>query len=200
MDNCTIPQKTCTKCGQTYPATLQHFEAQKYGKNGLRAQCRVCRREYKREQDRKYYRANHEKMLEMKRKSNNKQYQISPDKAYIRKLIRRARVRQLPANFTFEQWINCLEYFNYCCAVCGSQLRDLFGNVEPHADHWIPLANPECLGTVAENMICLCSFCNLSKGATMPHMWLKNQYGTRKANEILKRVTEYFEWISNVGD
>lgn len=106
---------------------------------------------------------------------------------------RRARKRSLPDTFTESQWIACLEYHHYTCAVCGNQLIDLFGNV-PHADHWIPLAyngddNP---GTVATNMICLCSACNLSKRDTMPDVWLKAQYGTRKANEILRRVKIYF--------
>lgn len=139
-----------------------------------------------------YYRANKERAAESARRwrENNS------DKLIIYQQRRRARKRQLPDTFTTAQWVACLEYFNYCCAVCGNQLRDLFGNV-PHADHWIPIsyegdANP---GTVAENMICLCSSCNHSKSAKLPDAWLRETYGTRKANEILVRVNAYFESV-----
>lgn len=125
--------------------------------------------------------------------------QANPEKVAAAKARREARKRQFPVAFTFEQWQSCLEYHHYCCAVCGNQLRDLFGDVKPHADHWIPLSyegadNP---GTVATNMICLCSDCNFSKRATMPDVWLIEQYGKRKANEILTRVNTYFEWITS---
>lgn len=111
---------------------------------------------------------------------------------------RRARKRALPDTFTPKQWVACLEYFNYCCAVCGNQLRDLFGEVSPHADHWIPINykgedNP---GTVAENMVCLCNSCNPSKSDKMPEVWLKETYGTRRANEILARIQAYFLSLS----
>lgn len=109
----------------------------------------------------------------------------------------RARKRNLPDTFTSDQWLICLEYHNFCCAVCGNQLRDLFGEIEPHADHWIPIASNECLGTVIDNMICLCNKCNQSKGAKMPDEWLIEQYGKRKAQTILNRVHAYFEWALN---
>jgi 5-methylcytosine-specific restriction endonuclease McrA len=108
---------------------------------------------------------------------------------------RNARKRGLPNTFTSQEWIACLEYHHYCCAVCGNQLRDLFGNVEPHADHWHPLSVDGCPGTVAENMICLCSTCNQQKTNKLPAIWLTEKFGTRKANEILARVAAYFEWV-----
>lgn len=108
---------------------------------------------------------------------------------------RRARIRSLPDTFTHSEWLICLEYFNYCCAVCGAQLRDLFGDVLPHQDHWIAVSNPECPGTVAENMVCLCNDCNFSKQAQLPDVWLKQKFGTRKANIILARIEAYFAWV-----
>jgi hypothetical protein len=121
----------------------------------------------------------------------------NPDKLRAISLRRRARKRRLPDTFTSEQWLVCLEYFNYCCAVCGAQLRDLFGDVQPHADHWIPLSydgddNP---GTVVENIVCLCNGCNRSKSAKMPDVWLVEKYGKRKAAEILVRIHAYFEQV-----
>lgn len=112
--------------------------------------------------------------------------------------IRRARRLSLPTRWNKKYWAACLEYFRYRCAVCGAQLRDLFGNVEPNADHWIPLTykggdNP---GTVRENMVCLCNDCNLNKFNKMPEQWLIDRYGKRKAGIILNRVLIYFEWTS----
>ena len=114
-------------------------------------------------------------------------------------LRRRARKRGLLDTFTGEQWLQCLDYHNYCCPACGVQLRDLFGNVKPHADHWIPMSydgddNP---GTVATNMICLCNKCNMSKHDIMPDVWLKQKFGTRKAAQILARIEAYFATLDS---
>jgi 5-methylcytosine-specific restriction endonuclease McrA len=96
----------------------------------------------------------------------------------------------LPATFTLEQWRACLEYWNGCCAVCGKQLRDLFGNVEPHADHWLPLSKGG--GSEAKNMICLCSECNMNKHDAMPNEWLTQKFGQRRAKAISENVKKYF--------
>ena len=44
-DNLT-PQKTCTKCGITKPATIEYFHTQKRGKFGFRSICRECNHLY----------------------------------------------------------------------------------------------------------------------------------------------------------
>ena len=153
---------------------------------------REANREKIAETDRQYREANREQIAE-----TDRQYRIAnPERGRAASARRRARKRGLSNTFTGEQWIQCLEYHNYCCPVCGSQLRDLFGNVEPHADHWIPLASDECPGTIAENMICLCNNCNQSKWATMPDVWLEREYGTRKVKQISARIAAYFEWTT----
>lgn len=115
---------------------------------------------------------------------------------------RRARIRTLPARWNGQDWERCLDYWHCTCAVCGGQLRDLFGEIEPHADHWIPLNykgadNP---GTVPENMICLCNKCNLSKQDKLPDEWLIGIHSKRKANEILERIAAYFEYMKGQGN
>jgi len=113
---------------------------------------------------------------------------------------RRARKRNLPNTFTPEQWRHALDYFHGCCAVCGRQMNDLFGEFYPAADHWIPLSykgkdNP---GTTATNIIPLChgvGGCNNKKNSTMPDEWLEREYGKRKAKEIIARIETYFESI-----
>lgn len=230
MSNDTTDTKTCTKCGQTFPATAEFFHRGKVYKGGFRTWCKVCVREYGkkyvqvnadkrrayrqtnadriRENQRKYQKENLDKKhqyqrkyqrnnVEKERERQRKWMQANPDKGRIFASRYRARKRQLPDTFTPEQWIACLEYHHYCCAVCGTQLRDLFGHVEPQADHWLPLSSDECTGTIATNMICLCNSCNHSKFNKLPDIWLKEKYGTRKANEILKRVDDYFKWVIN---
>lgn len=157
---------------------------------------------------RQYHQANRKKILERNyqyRQTNRERLnessrlwsQANPEKRRINANRRRARKKQLPDTFTHEQWQECLEYWNGCCTVCGNQLRNLFGDVVPHADHWIPLAIPDCPGTSADNMICLCSSCNSSKNSSNPVEWLERKYGKRKAKQILERVEKYFEWVRN---
>jgi len=141
-------------------------------------------------------RRNHHK-YKVQKSEYGRRYRSKPEN--LRRIMvnasrRRARKLSLPDTFTVEQWECCLEYFNYTCPVCDSQLRDLFGDVEPHADHWIPLSyeGDDNLGTVAGNMICLCNSCNLSKSAKLPADWLAQNYSKRKASHILERVETYF--------
>ena len=149
-------------------------------------------REEKAENNRRYREDHRETIAERKRRWG----EANPEKRRIANSRYRARKRGLPDTFTDEQWIQCLEYFNYCCPVCDNQLRGLWGDIEPHGDHWIPMSyegddNP---GTVASNMICLCNHCNQSKFNKMPDVWLKEKFGRRKAKPIMARIEAYFEW------
>lgn len=207
--------KVCPHCGIEKPATTEFFY--KNSRTGwVTSYCKVChnmltvdwmKRNPERIKDnQRKLRLNNldryrtkDKIFRMKYKTKRAEYEreyrrSNPDKKRVRDNRRKARKLNLPDTFTIEQWFACLEYFNYCCAVCGNQLRDLFGNVEPHADHWIPLSyegddNP---GTVAENMVCLCSDCNQNKKDTLPHVWLERKYGVRKGKQILNRINTYF--------
>ncbi len=150
-------------------------------------------RERRIEKSRQWYAANREKMA-----VTNRQYKLSHRQYYLVSGHRyRARKRSLPNTWTEAQWVKCLKYWGHMCAVCEYPLSDIFNSVKKHADHWIPLSykgvdNP---GTVATNMICLCDKCNHSKNDSDPIIWLTSQYGKRKANQIFKRVAEYFKWI-----
>lgn len=155
-------------------------------------------KEKKREYMREYHSANRDERLEYhkKYKLTNKdkleEYRLANrDKYRINTSRYRARKRQLPDTFTSEQWLTCLEYFNYTCTVCDIS----FENAKPHADHWMPLTSSECIGTVANNMVCLCASCNTSKGYKLPDIWLVERYGVDKANEVLEKIKCYFDWI-----
>ena len=113
-----------------------------------------------------------------------------------------ARKNALPNTFTPEQWEQCLSYFDHSCAVCGTP-QDLF--IQLQADHWIPLFNDDCTGTVMSNMIPLCggskfnshTGCNQSKGCKDPMEWLEYKYDTRKAQQIYNRIIDYFAWVES---
>src|SRR4030095_13167308 len=71
-------------------------------------------------------------------------------------------------------------------------------------DHWIPLADPASPGTVPWNMLPLCHwkkntknsshapYCNASKGAKDPVVWLTEKLGPRKAKAKLKEIETFF--------
>jgi len=178
--------KRCSKCRKVQPT--DEFSPHKAMPDGKQPRCKACRRQDRRRQ----YAANPESI-----RRQVKAYQgANPETMKAVRLRRKARKLALPDNLTSQDWLRCLEYWCYCCAVCGGQLRDLFGNVEPHADHWIPLSykggdNP---GTVPENMICLCNSCNLSKHDKPAEDWLIDRFGKKKAAIILKRIETYFAW------
>lgn len=119
------------------------------------------------------------------------------EKKRVAKHRRKARKHNLPNTWRVQHWHLCLEYWHNTCAVCGGQLRDLFGEIAPNADHWIALTDkrPDNPGTAPENMICLCSKCNFSKSKKPPEQWLIETYGTRKAKAIMQRIQDYFDWI-----
>jgi 5-methylcytosine-specific restriction endonuclease McrA len=120
-----------------------------------------------------------------------------PDKMQDSERRRRAREASLPFNFSTFAADRALEYFHGCCAVCGKPLRDLFGDIKPHFDHWIPLSDPRenNPGTVTTNMVGLCNKCNMSKHDHDPIDWLNMKFDQRKAKRIIQRVETYFDWV-----
>lgn len=116
---------------------------------------------------------------------NKERFRVSQHKS-------RARRRSLPATLTSEQWEFALNYFNGCCAVC-ERPSGLWHKIV--MDHWIPVANPECPGTVVANMIPLChgiDGCNNSKANYPAEEWLIKKFGKRKSKTIISKIEHYF--------
>ena len=198
--------KQCIKCDEYKPLDAFNYQ---------RNHCKECRNRYgfirrnhpEVKQYDKAYRQRPE-VKERKRQYNqlsktkeaNSEYRQRPEvkkQRGINHRNRKARKRSLPNTLTVIEWQNALNYFNGCCAVCERQLNDMFGEFNVHADHWIPLSyegddNP---GTIATNIIPLCKRCNLSKNATMPEEWLKQNFSKRKAKKITARIQEYFDTL-----
>lgn len=179
-----------------------------------RYQYYLTNREYILEYQRRYRRDNRERILEYDRKRakltreyharNSRRWRLANPEALRRHHhLRRSRKRALYDKWTARDWGNALKYFNGCCAVCGRQLKDLFGTHTAAADHWIPLASPDCPGTIPTNIIPLChgeNGCNNRKSARNAREFLETEFGKRKASQILKRIGAYFEWVKNQPD
>lgn len=152
----------------------------------------VNSREKKAAKMRKYYAAN----PEAAKKRLADYIKKNPEWAKVRDAKRNARKRSLPDNFTVDDWKHALAYFNGCCAACGRP-QGLWHTLA--ADHWIPLSSPDCPGTIPVNIVPLChgiGGCNNTKHNKNPEQWLNEQFGTRKAKQIMRRIQNYFDSFS----
>lgn len=156
--------------------------------------------EKRKEWARRQYFANRDKNKEI----NRRYRQLNPDKERERKRIyaaknpdkgvlyarrREARKRGLPDTLTDVQWVRAIQYWQSCCAYCGSRMDN------PTMDHYVALTHPRCLRTVVENIIPACLSCNLSKHNKEATVWLTEKFGEDRAREILARIHAYFEAI-----
>lgn len=185
----------CTRCLQ--PKPIDEFGKDKNRPNGIHPWCNQCRAEYRDDHAADiqaynqqydataYYHQNRERILaNFKRKyANNPRF-----KAVIkaRQQNRKARKLSLPNTFTEQDWLDCLDYFGYRCAACGS-------TDHIQADHFIPLTDPECPGTTKSNMIPLCRSCNNSKHANSPFDWFFIKFGSQ-GEAILSAILDYLEF------
>lgn len=118
-------------------------------------------------------------------------------KARLNSGRRRARQIGKPDSFTMHDWQIALDYFDHRCAVCGRPIG-LWHNLAQ--DHWIPISNPDCPGTIPTNIVPLCQGqggCNNSKNNNEAFNWLINKFGKRKAARIMKRIQGYFDWLKH---
>lgn len=114
---------------------------------------------------------------------------------------RRARKHNLEGKLTTAQWKRCLQYWDHRCAVCGRQ-AGLWHVLAQ--EHWIAIADPrpDNPGDAAWNVLPMCHSkkdgsggCNNSKGKTDPLKWLYRWLPKKKADEVLKHIEAYFEWV-----
>jgi hypothetical protein len=175
----------CSVCHSWKPATTDFFYADRSSKTEFSCDCKDCKTKANEKRRR----------LKGKRIRNTGRDRAKEALNVVR---RRARKRNLPDHFTRQDWQRCLEYFNHCCAICGRQLKDLFGTHTAAADHWVPLTSPDCPGTVPTNIVPMChgiGGCNPSKAANNAEQWLIKRFGKRKAKKKLAEIEAYFEWL-----
>lgn len=140
-----------------------------------------------REIDRRSAKKNHKKIIE-----RHKRYHNSPEGNLKFRLNRHRRysLKKGTSNpMTEAQWVECLKYWGYCCAYCGSS-----GNGKPiEMDHFISIiANGDYS---QKNMLPACKSCNASKNDDDPQKWIKWKFPER-SDEILDAIQKYFAQIS----
>ena len=100
-----------------------------------------------------------------------------------------------PSCFTGQDWINCLEYWDHKCAVCGQSNGFWWGL---SIDHWIPNSLETTPGHVPWNIVPLCigmGSCNVSKKNLMPDEWLIKKYGIAFAAKKMDEIEHYFSLV-----
>jgi len=159
---------------------------------------RIDHPEVSREKGRAAYHAHIERRREYdKRRGPNRLRHEDPQARKVRAIRRKARKLSLPDHMKKSDWIRCLAYWHDRCAICGRP-RGLWHTLA--ADHWIPLSNPQCPGTVPGNILPLChgqDGCNNRKHNNAPIEWLYSRYSKRKADKILKAIETYFQWVKD---
>lgn len=97
-----------------------------------------------------------------------------------------ARKRGLPDTLTKDQCKRAVEYFENKCVYCGKELSVVT------LDHYIPVSDPDCPGTIASNMLPACFTCNASKQDTDVRIWLLRSYDKEMTDSIIRRIEAYF--------
>lgn len=142
----------------------------------------------------KFYRENRIALLEHRRSMPRPKN--DPARLRAAKVRRRARERGFADSYVGQDWRAALDHFGGCCATCGRP-PGLWHTLA--MDHWIPLIDPDCPGTVPANIIPLChgiDGCNNSKGSRDAKDWLISKFGPAKAARILERIDAYFASIT----
>ncbi|UYC94539.1 HNH endonuclease [Bacillus thuringiensis] len=101
-----------------------------------------------------------------------------------RNQIRRAKIRDLDATFTSEEWIECKRYFANRCAYCGESVEKL------EQEHFISIENGGPF--TKENMLPACKSCNSSKRDRDFYKWYPRQlfYSEQRENTIIKYLKQ----------
>lgn len=179
-----MEMKTCTKCGNEFPATLEYFY--KY-KNGLTAACKECRKG----ESKRHYQENKEKHnqysrewaiknkdkrniilrryrennIENVRKSNREWQKKNPEKLVIQLQRRRTRKYNTEGIFTKQDVLDRYASQFGMCFYCGISLENKY-----HVDHYIPLSKGG--NNKPENIVIACPYCNWSKNNKLPEEFM----------------------------
>lgn len=122
--------------------------------------------------------------------------QLHPEKARANARRRRSLARSLPDTLSHAVWLRLMAYWGDKCAVCGRP-AGLWHHITQ--DHWIPMADTSCPGTVPSNIVPLChgvGGCNNSKNDRPADLWLLGRLGKTKGRRKLREITQYLAWAS----
>jgi len=148
----------------------------------------------RRAKDRRYYRENRTKALERSR-----EYRQRPEvhrRIIAKNRLYKANKQSLPNSFTETDWQYALDYWHGCCAVCERPPGFWHKIV---MDHWIPISDPKCPGTIPSNIIPLChgvGGCNNNKHSQDPEDWITQRLGEKAGRKKLLRIKDYLQSLA----
>jgi hypothetical protein len=182
-------ERHCSFGNHWLPSDPEHFGTNKQRCDGLNPYCKTCN-----SQRYKDYRRTHPEYSDRINR-NQKEWrannlEIAREKGRISMNKRKARKRELPKKFGPGDSLRMRNYWKRKCAICDCETD----KVNPLcSDHWIPINDNDCPGTIPTNMVPLCKRCNSSKGNRRPDDWLFDKYGYVLGYAKLKRVEIYFQ-------
>lgn len=157
-----------------------HYYKNKEKRNEQIAKWSRENRDKRRDIDKRSYQKNREKRIEksMQWIRNNLERHAE------RNQIRRAKIRDLDATFTSEEWIECKNHFANCCAYCGDSVEKL------EQEHFISIENGGPY--TKENMLPACKSCNSSKRDRDFYEWYPRQtfYSKQREDKIIKYLKQ----------
>lgn len=139
-----------------------------------------------------WYSKNKEELLEKRKEwyKNNRELEIAKVRQYqktekgrinvnIQVQKRKARLKGLPYEYSREDWIRTISYFDNRCCYCGEEKKLT-------KDHFIPLSKGGEF--TVNNVIPACLSCNTSKYNNDFYKWFRKQpfYTREKETKILK--------------
>ena len=156
--------KTCSKCKQEYPATLEYFHKKK---NNLRSHCKSCHiknvAEWQKNNPKK---ANKTKYVWSQRNPEYKHqwYENNKEKAYAANRRRKANLKNVISEPYTDQQI--LDKYGHNCYLCQEPIDFTVPRTEPkgfQVEHVIAISKggPDTLENVRPSH----AYCNWSKGS-----------------------------------
>jgi hypothetical protein len=134
-----------------------------------------------------------QKHIEVVRKrarlSSHKYRLLSRNKDRVQRL---EREQGLCHSFSVSDWDYAVEYWRHACALCGAP--DGFWLCLAQ-DHWIPVADPTCPGTVPWNILPLCHGrwgCNNGKGKKSGEQYVQERFKPKEAAKKLQAIEAFF--------
>ena len=207
MNNHNKKYKTCKTCGRTFPKTLDFFHSN--GNGTFKSECKSCRsinrkdrvkfgyHQYNSEKAKVYY-SRHKKQIAQRNKRYDDRHKDSTiarkrkwrnehkKQASLSSLIslhkKEAQDNGLANSYTVSDWKECLIFFEYKCAYCGSK-----DNIEQ--DHFIALSNGGSY--TKNNIVPCCKKCNIQRSNILFEEWYPKQ--NFYSEERLSRINEYFK-------
>lgn len=161
-------RKTCTKCGEEKPATLEYFYKRD---NRLRADCKVCYAEGRKT----YYEANKEAILGQQKVyfEANKEVALGRKRAYYRTpkgrfahIKKEAKIRCINFSLPFELYETQL--WGNPCHYCGCEI-EVTGLDRKDSDK----------GYTPDNVVPCCADCNIKKGIKPYEQFIQEQKESR---------------------